>query len=345
MTALRSGERWSDPAPTAPSIAALRAGAVPRGLVRPGDARSGSTFERLEIDGRAHLLKTVSHASDWIMRVTGDVDQRTYRLWCSGLMHELPACLDHTVVAMARDGTGPDALIGILMRDVTGALVPEGDAVLPAAQHRAFLNHMAALAAWFAGWRDLLGLTTMANRLRFFAPEVLAPELARADTDPVVALADRGWARLAELAADLYATCAAIHRRPEPLVAALARTPSTFLHGDWKLGNLGSHPDGRTILLDWAYPGAGPPCWDLAWYLALNRARLPESKQDAVAAFRAALARHGMAGDWFDVQLRLCLLGMTATFGWEKALGPEDELQWWARAALDGARLLRGLAP
>jgi hypothetical protein len=23
------------------------------------------------------------------------------------------------------------------------------------------------------------------------------------------------------------------------------------------MGNLGTHPDGRTILLDWAYPGAG----------------------------------------------------------------------------------------
>ena len=327
----------------APSIAALRARATAGTLVRPGDARSGSTFEFLEIDGQRYLLKTVSHATDWIMRVTGDVDQRTFRLWRSGLMHQLPPCLDHAVVAMARDGVGPDAVIGILMRDVSAALIPEGDAVVPLAQHRAFLDHLAGLSAHFAGWRDDLGLTPMAHRFRFFAADVLAPELDRPEPDVVVQIAGRGWARLADSAPDLHALLASVHRRPAPLVDALARTPATFLHGDWKMGNLGSHPDGRTVLLDWAYPGAGPPCWDFAWYLALNRARLPESKEDTIEAFRGALARHGLdPGEWFDVQLALCLLGMTATFGWEKALGPDDELDWWARAAFAGARLLDG---
>jgi hypothetical protein len=31
--------------------------------------------------------------------------------------------------------------------------------------------------------------------------------------------------------------------------------PVTFLQGDLKLGNLGSHPDGRTVLLDWSLAG------------------------------------------------------------------------------------------
>jgi aminoglycoside phosphotransferase (APT) family kinase protein len=39
--------------------------------------------------------------------------------------------------------------------------------------------------------------------------------------------------------------------------SASATTPTTFLHGDWKLGNLGVAP-GRTVLLDWTYPGIGP---------------------------------------------------------------------------------------
>lgn len=330
----------------AAGIAELTEDATSRVAVLPGDARSGSTFEWLEIGGVRHLLKTVSHRTDWIMRVTGDVDQRTYRLWCSGLMHDLPGNLDHAVVAMARDGTGPDAVIGILMRDVSAALVQEGDAVVPLAQHRAFLDHLAALCARFAGWHDALGLTSMARRLRFFAPDVLAPELARPDTHAVVEVAARGWDRLAAIAPEVRAVCADVHRRPDRLADALARTPQTFLHGDWKMGNLGSHPDGRTVLLDWAYPGAGPPCWDLAWYLALNRARLPEPKEDAAETFRAALTRHGMdPGDWFDHQLALCLLGITATFGWEKALGPEDELDWWARACERGVRALDTAVP
>jgi hypothetical protein len=57
--------------------------------------------------------------------------------------------------------------------------------------------------------------------------------------------------------------------------------------------NLGSHSDGRTILLDRTLPGAGPACWDLCWYLALNRARLPEPKEAAISRFRAALEGHG----------------------------------------------------
>ena len=42
------------------------------------------------------------------------------------------------------------------------------------------------------------------------------------------------------------------------------------------------------MLLDQAYPGEAPPCWDLTWYLALNRARLPESKEATIARYREA---------------------------------------------------------
>ena len=137
-----------------------------------------------------------------------------------------------------------------------------------------------------------------------------------------------------------------LREAPWPLVDALLALPQTFVHGDWKMGNLGSHPDGRTILLDWAYPGAGPACWDLAWYLALNRARLPESKEATIEAFRGSLWAHGVdPAGWFDLQAALCLLAMTASFGWEKALGDDAELGWWVERALAGARLLDELEP
>jgi hypothetical protein len=125
------------------------------------------------------------------------------------------------------------------------------------------------------------------------------------------------------------------------LADAVAATPTTFLHGDWKMGNLGSHPDGRTIVLDCAYPGEGPACHDLAWYLSVNRARLPESKEDAIARFRRALEPHGVTTDgWWDRQLGLCLLGSVVQFGWEKALGDDVELGWWLDRAREGARWL-----
>jgi hypothetical protein len=119
-------------------------------------------------------------------------------------------------------------------------------------------------------------------------------------------------------------------------------TPSTFLHGDWKMGNLGSHPDGRTILIDCAYPGEGPACHELGWYLAVNRARLPESKEDTIHRFRRGLADHGVdtGGDWWERQLELCLLGTAVQLGWEKGLGDDDELGWWTDRVREGARRL-----
>jgi len=142
-------------------------------------------------------------------------------------------------------------------------------------------------------------------------------------------------ARLAEL----------VHDRPDILTGPLARTPRTFLHGDWKMGNLGAHPDGRTILLDWAYPGSGPACWDLCWYLALNRARIPEPKEAAISRFRAALEDNGIdTGSWWEQQLDLCVIGIMATFGWEKALGDADELAWWENRVAEAAAR-RGIGP
>ena len=332
---------------TPPRIAAtideLVAGATSRVVVTPGDARSGSTFERVELAGQRYFLKQLGHRTDWIMRVTGDRDVRTFKIWQAGVMDDAPACIDHAVVGMAVEGEGEDALLGVLMRDIGASLIPEGDDLISIELHRQLVDHLAALCAAFWGWRDDIGLCTMAERLRFFAPDNIAGELVRVDVSPTLVVARDGWVALERRSPLLHELAKAIHADPAPLTTAIAATPATFLHGDWKMGNLGSHPDGRTILIDWAYPGEGPACWDLAWYLALNRARLPESKEATIEAFRGALGRYGIdTSGWFDVQLDLCLLGMAATFGWEKALGDDAELRWWEAAAERGVDRLAG---
>ena len=180
----------------------------------------------------------------------------------------------------------------------------------------------------------------MAQRMRFFAPDNIAAELDAAEVPGPLAAAAAGWPALAERSPILFAVARSVHDDPAILTARLSGLPGTFVHGDWKMGNLGSHPDGRTILLDWTLPGAGPACWDLCWYLALNRARLPEQKEAAIARYRAALESHGIAtAAWWQEQLDLCLIGIMATFGWEKALGDAGELAWWeARVAGAAAR-------
>ena len=119
--------------------------------------------------------------------------------------------------------------------------------------------------------------------------------------------------------------------------------PHTLVHGDWKAANLGSHPDGRTVLLDFGEaPGEASPLADLSWYLALNTTLLPEPKDSVLETYRRALEGHGVATDgWWEQAVVLELLGCVLQFGWEKALGgPGAELSWWEEWALRGAALL-----
>jgi hypothetical protein len=316
---------------TAGRVSELLARATIREQVNPSDGKSTSTFERLAIDGQRYFLKRLSPATDWIMRVTGDHVHRPHLIWRAGLMDRVPACIDHTVVAMEVEGTGDDAVCSTLMRDVGTRLVPEGDAVITGDQQANFIRHLAELSAAFWGFTDTVGgLTTMTERTRFFSPGNVARELAvTAPPRPIVA-ADAGWKGLPERSRVLAEVAQRVWDDPSLLAAPLAETPTTFLHGDWKTGNLGSHPGGRTILLDWAYPGAGPACWDLCWYLALNRARVPETKEATIARFQRDFEALGIDTDgWYERQLDLSLIAIMVTFGWEKALGDEAELRWW----------------
>ena len=235
--------------------------------------------------------------------------------------------------------------LAILIRDVGPALIPEGDEPVSVEVHEGLVDDMADLHASFWGWHDDIGVQTMAQRLAMFAPATIAPELRVAgapDSVPVpIRVADEGWRRLPDVAPALAELVLPFHDDPGPLIAALATTPLTFVHGDWKMGNLGRHADGRTVLIDWAYPGQAPGCWDLMWYLALNRARLPVSKEDAIERYRSGLERHGIdPSGWWERQLGLSLIGMMVVFGWEKAVGDPAELTWWEQRAVEASTWL-----
>ena len=126
-----------------------------------------------------------------------------------------------------------------------------------------------------------------------------------------------------------HAALRALADDPWPLVAALQAGPQTLIHGDWKLGNLGREGS-RTILLDWDRTGEGAPLIDLAWYLAVNCDRLPETKDDAIDAYRAALESAGIATTpWWDDQLAAALAGAFLQLGWSKT-GDAREFGWWS---------------
>jgi hypothetical protein len=331
------------PRTAATSVEELLVGATERRPLTAGDSKSGAALERVLIDGRPHVVKHLHPDHDWTMRGFGDLGCRPLRVWTSGLLDAVPACIDHAVVGAAgglgRNGWGA----ALLMRDMTPHLVPEGDAIVPLAQHRQLIEHLAALSAafWDVDPGSLPELLSLESRYSAFGPGWIAVEEARGFPEAVPAIAKRGWGLFAERApADVAALVDGLRRDVDPLVRALRHTPLTLLHGDWKLGNLGVS-DGRSVLLDWTYPGLGPVAHDLGWYLAINQAHLPESKEDTIEALRAALEAQGIAtAPWWEAQLGLALLGTLVQFGWEKALGDDEELGWWCERARAGARWL-----
>ena len=331
------------PRPVAASVDELLEGVTERRPFVPADGRSSTQFEHVVLGGEHYVLKHVHLDDDFTMRVSGDLGCRPLRVWEAGLTDVAADVVDAAIVAAAR-GDGRNGWgAALLLRDVAGELVPVGDDPLPEAQHLAFLDHLAAMSARCWGWSDQLGLLPYAARWQWFNPVLLETEAALR-REPVPQIAAEGWGRFADRApADVVDLVHGLLADPEALAGPLRATPSTFLHGDWKFGNLGTAPDGRTVLLDWAYPGEGPVAHELAWYLALNRARLPagHTKGSTIEDLRAALERHGVAtAGWWERQVGLCLLGALVQFGWEKALGDDQELAWWCDRAREGAGAL-----
>jgi hypothetical protein len=327
------------------SVTDLIAGATERSSLTEGAGKSGARLERVVIGGQPYVLKHLDLAQDWTMRASGCLRGAPLLAWERGLLARLPACFNQPIVGVApEDGHGPAPSGGcaLLMRDVSPWLVPVTDEPISLDQHLRFLRHMAALHAAFWACGSECEVVPVMHRYLELSPWLAYAEAAVGSAHLVPRLVGEGWPRLAEVAPAAAAVVTPLARDPGPLVEALEGTPQTFVHSNWKLDNLGTDGDGRTVVLDWEQPGRGAPLSDLAWYLAINCRRLPQGKQDAIAAYRRALEDHGISTEaWWDRQLALCLLGALVQFGWEKALGGYDEeLAWWETQAVRAAPLL-----
>jgi hypothetical protein len=327
VTALSSTQRTVE---VAESVEVLLRGVERREPLQTADSLSGSRFERVVIGGAPLIVKYLSLDDDWIMRATGDLGRRQLTLLSSGVLDALPGCIDHAIVGCAPFITSRGHQgMALLMRDVSAALVPSGNEPIARDLHRGFIDHMASLHAHYWGFRDEHGLFPLAHHFVVLTPMMAALEAEFPHGDPVPPAVADGWRQLGERYPALARRLVELANDPWPLVTALRAGPQTLVHGDWKLGNLGS--DGsRTILLDWDRTGEGPALLDLAWYLAVNCDRLPETKEDTIAAYRAALEAAGIAADaWWDAQLAAALAGAFLQLGWSKT-GDATEFAWWS---------------
>lgn len=318
----------------------LLAGATERTPMRPPDGLSDVPMERLVVDGQRCVLKLVSPELDWVMRMVRDTVCRPALVWESGLLDRVADHVDALVLAVGHDATA--GTWGLLMRDATGDFLPDGAAPIPVARQDAFLRDMAGMHAATWGMAPVPGLATPEDAYHLFSPAALEAEARRGPLTGVPAAVAPGKAALRSLVPGVAEDLEALSLDVAPLVAALAETPRALVHHDWKGGNLGTRADGRTILVDWAFPGVSAGCADLAWYLACNCDRLQTSKEQVIAQYRRELERAGVDTDgWFERQLELALLGSFLTLGWSKT-GDAAELGWWVERTAGVARdLLR----
>jgi Phosphotransferase enzyme family len=315
---------------SAPSVEQMLAGATHRETWKNSDSLSGSRLERAVIDGRRFVVKYVCVDDDWIMRATGDLHCRQLTLLTSGVLDRLPPVIDHAIVACAPyTSTSGHRCAALLMRDVSDAMVPAGGEPITLDAHRRFLEHMARMHAAYFGFDAGGDMFPLAHHYVFLTPTMAALESAAGRTDPIPPALAQGWRVLDAHHPRQARVLLELAHDPAPLLAVLGAGPMTLVHGDWKLGNLGSGP-GATILLDWDRCGSAPPLVDLAWYLAVNCDRLPETKEDAIAAYRASLQANGVeTSAWWNDQLRAALVGAFLQLGWNKD-HDDVEFGWWA---------------
>lgn len=332
--------------------------AIQRAPLLSVDSATGSVLERWAVTDAAgvrheHVIKRLRPGGDWIARATNDDRMREHAIAAGGIFRSLPSSVMSAVVGTTR-AVGEAAVI---MEDVSPALVPPGDDPLTVAQLRQSLVALAALHSAFHGFPARLagglGLCSIGSWLTLLAPATAEREQDADPPDPVTPHILPGWDAFASLVPDAWAVVEPLLHNPAPLVDALRDHPATIVHADAKIGNLGFDGE-RTILLDWSMTLRGPGALDLGWYLAVNSARLPLPRADAIEIYRAERERLGRlpaTGAAWQRELALSLLSGTLRLGWAKALGASNddpvvrareraELGYWADAALHGVAVM-----
>ena len=130
---------------------------------------------------------------------------------------------------------------------------------------------------------------------------------------------------------------------PTPLVEALRRQPSTLIHGDLKLANVGLAPDDSVELVDWQMVSVAPVAVELGWFLVANVASLPLPADAVLARYESLAGSIGRDGADATILVGLLLRGWRK--GYDAAAGVRfpsgvtaiDDLAWWCDRALAAA--------
>jgi len=340
----------------------------------PTDGWSGATFSLLRrADGARFVIKRDAYASNWIARATADAVLREAVLASAAAVHGIavPDAVELPYLGAARDGDGA----AILMPDLSAELIGWDDpAAAPVFDRAALATVTDAIArlhatpdglpsgsetprAWpWCPLRERLLLLARPSAQRYADEGIWVGERFLAGWDAFERRAPGAARRLIESLAD----------GPVPLLAALGRLPSTGLHGDLKLSNVGLLPGNRIAVIDWQMMLRAPVAVELGWFLVSNVALLPLAPVPVLDAYRQALERHAghggggtapvpnrpdwpsLIGDW-QAQVDLAWIVGLLLRGWRKGLDAEaglslasgvtaaDDLAWWCDMAVQAA--------
>jgi hypothetical protein len=344
----------------------------------PTDGWSGATFGLLRrADGARFVLKRDAYATNWIARATADAGLREAVLASAAAAGGIlvPESVELPYVGAARDGDGA----AILMPDLSAELIAwEDPATASAFDGAALATVIDAIARLHAtpdgilsgsetppGWpwcplSERILLLARPSAQRYADEGIWVGERFLAGWDAFERRAPASARRLIESLAD----------EPAPLLAALDRLPSTGLHGDLKLSNVGLLPGGRLAVIDWQMMLRAPVAVELGWFLVSNVALLPLAPVPVLHAYRDRLRGHiatreraragrGWAGpegpDWptlvgdWQAQVDLAWIVGLLLRGWRKGLDAEagvspasgvtaaDDLAWWCGMAVQAA--------
>jgi hypothetical protein len=302
---------------------------------------SNASLSRVEIEIRggercSFVLKRMAPSADWIANRTGDVRGREAQLLSEPLLNAVWDAVASPYLAWALGG----GEAGLLMTDLSSALMPDARIPLSAEQEQSLLGALARLHARF--WEtDLSSVGWLVRPAQFcdlVAPCLAADPAAVASLPPQLRDAvPRGWVlALARLPREIARHLKCPGSEWE---ARWLDLPRTFLHGDVKVANFALPPDGSVAAFDWALAGAGPCTIDVGWYLAVNASRLTTSKEELLVRYRALL--EAARGSRFPDSLWQRLEDIAIVTGarmllWSKALaldagrpGAVEEWNWW----------------
>jgi phosphotransferase family enzyme len=315
----------------------------------PNDGWSGASLSLLNRGRDRFVLKRDSLARDWIARTTRD-GPILREAWFAAHGPALPSPIRAPYLGAGVDGDE----FGILMQDLSGVLF-DWDAPISVDELDKVLSGLAELHRFPWSVADVLGpgpWCPIPERLTLISRASLErPGPARN------AVGDRilpGWDAFDRKApADVRRLIDALGDNPTPLVAALATMPTTLIHGDLKLANVGIETDGTIDLVDWQMVSMAPVAIELGWFLVSNVASLPLQPDDVLTRYHDAMARQGRRGasiaTAWSAQVDAAILVGLILRGWRKGADAEagatlasgvaatDDLAWWCDRALEAA--------